>query len=104
MPVCVTRDTEKVGNGKIRRLAILELGGATEQAIAHSTLSRAWSEAGTEGAEVRDMPSGVPPHDPGIRGSKSIYPLRLRPSSVLSWDASGPTHEATSVLSWIDNL
>jgi hypothetical protein len=56
LPVCVTRDTEKVGNGKIRRLAILELGGATEQAIAHSTLSRAWSEAGTEGAEVRDMP------------------------------------------------
>jgi len=40
----------------IRRLAILELGGATEQAIEHATLSRVWSEAGTEGVEVRAMP------------------------------------------------
>jgi hypothetical protein len=40
----------------IRRLAILELGGATEQAIEHATLSRVWSEAGTQGDAA---PAGI---------------------------------------------
>ena len=45
----VSRDTERVGKVITRRLATLESGSVTEKAIAHPTLPRAWSEAGTEG-------------------------------------------------------
>ncbi len=45
----VSRDTERVGKVMIRGLETLESGSVTEKAIAHPTLSRAWSEIGAEG-------------------------------------------------------
>jgi hypothetical protein len=45
----VSRDTKRVGKVTTRGLATLESRGVIEKAIAHPTLTRAWSEAGTEG-------------------------------------------------------
>ena len=47
--ICVSRDTERVGKVMIRGLRTLESRGVIEKAIAHPTLTKTWSEVGTEG-------------------------------------------------------